>query len=225
MDTTKLIVEYLIIGMLVVLSIIFLAFSISPQMFTPIWSFLNPNESPVGTTAFIIILLPIAYGIGIVAEFLGMLLLEWRFNIVKEKRFPPFFEQNQKWLLKEELFKDLIKKDNIIQKGTGLKLYGDMRFFTLMNNSCLYAEIERQLNQVRILRSFVIAEIIFAISFAIQLIAGSNLVFALIGLATMLLLIISNIGAVNYRFDHYCRSIERSYKALKLEKSKKPIEK
>jgi hypothetical protein len=222
MDTTKLIVEYLIIGILVVLSIVFLVFNISPQEFIPVVDLMNPNASLIGTTAFIIILLPIAYGIGIVAEYLGMLLYEWRFNAVKEKRFSPFVERNFSWLLKEELFKDLVKKDRPVPAGIGLKLYGEMRFFILMNSTYLYAEVERQLNQVRILRSFTIAEIIFVLGFAVQLIMGGNFVSASIGLISMILLIVSNIAAVDYRFNHYCRAIERSYKALKLEGFRKP---
>ena len=56
-----------------------------------------------------------------------------------------------------------------------------------MNSAYLYAEVERQLNQVRILRSFTIAEIIFALGFAIRLITGGNFVSASIGLIGMII--------------------------------------
>ena len=131
MDTTKLIVEYLVIGILVVLSIAFLGFSISPQEFKPILDLINLNSSIVGTAAFIIILLPIAYGVGIVAEYLGMFLCEWRFNAVKEKRFSPFVRQNLKWLLKDWPFKDLVKKDQPIPDGTGVNSTGKCVFLYL----------------------------------------------------------------------------------------------
>ena len=220
METTKLIVEYLIIGLLICLSIIFLIFNIFPNDIQSVWLTITQYPSLVGA-GVIGMLLPIAYGVGMVVEYLGMIPYEGRFNVVKEKRFPIYIEQNLDWLTKTPLFKKFPKDHLAIPIGTGRKLYGEMRFFVLMNNAYLYAEIERHHNQIRILRVLTFVETFIIVGLIVQFVTKGISSPALATLVAFILLLISNIGAILYRFNHYCRAIERSYKVLSLDELNK----
>jgi hypothetical protein len=215
METTKLIVEYLIMGILICLSIIFLVFNISPNEAQSFWLVITQYPFLLGAGG-IAILLPIAYGIGTVVEYLGVLPYEGQLGRIKEKRFQVYVEQNRDWLTKEPLFKKHINNQPIL-KGASLKLYGEMRFFVLMNNAYLYQDIERQINQVRILRVLSIVEIIFTAGLMVQLVTNGVSLPTLCGLILLILLIVLNIGAILYRFNHYCRAVERAYKVLSLD--------
>ena len=213
METTKLIVEYLIIGLLTCLSILFLIFNVMPADVQTIWLAFSQNSSLTGIT-MVAMLLPAAYGSGLIVEYLGMLPFESQFDVVKERRFPAYVQQNLAWLSKNSLFKNSIPDLRSLPKNAGRRMYGEMRFFVLMNSALLYQEIERHLNQVRILRSLTIVVFFFIVGMIVRLVTSGVSILSVLGLLAFILLLIFNIRAILHRFNQYCRAIERSFKAL-----------
>ncbi len=215
METTKLTVEYLIVGVLIFLAILFLAYSIAPAEIESILQSIIQFPAFVGT-GFVVIILSISYGIGLVVEYLGLLMYEKQLKTIKDKRFPIYIQQNLDWIKGSPLLGKFSKKDQSTLKGTGDLIYGDMRFYILMNSSSLYAEVETHLNQARILRVLTIAEIISILGFVIQLITNGINLLSLVFLVTVLVFFVMNIRAIINRFERYCRAVERSFKVLSL---------
>jgi hypothetical protein len=221
METTKLIVEYLVVGILVCLAISFLVFALSPINIQSSWLLIVQDASLI----VVIILLPISYGVGLVAEYLGMVLYEKYFDAVKEKRFPAFIRGNKDLLTESALLAKYAQTKDQIPRDAGKKMYGEMRFFTLMKNAPLYAEIESHVNQARILRTLTIAEILFLVGVIIQLVRTGFSLLPFIVLFFLVFLLVFNILAILHRFNRYCRAIERSYKVIMLDELNNPVRK
>lgn len=216
METTKLTVEYLIIGILVSIAAIFLLFNIAPIQMQTMWNTLLQYPS-MTSTGIIVMISPIFYGVGIVAEYLGMLAFDGYLDKIKEERFSNYVSRNRNWLGKSRLLSTFAKKEKAIPKGSGKQMYGEMRFFVLMNNSFLFGEIKAQIDRYRIIRVLIIAEILFIIGFLVH--------FAVIGIdplsasliITIIILLLITIRAMFDRYNRYCRAIEHSFKALSLD--------
>lgn len=215
METTKMTVEYLIIGIIVSLALIFVVFNVSPADIQALWSTLIQGSS-LTSTIIIAMMLPISYGIGVVVEYLGLLMYEVRLRKIKENRFPKYIEQNLEWLEKSPLLVKYVRLHPSIPKDSGDKMYGEMRYFALMKNPVLYADIESQINQARVLRVLTIAEILVIIGLVIGFFTRGIGLFSMILFGLDITFLIINYFAVINRLTRYCRAIERSFKVLTL---------
>ncbi len=224
METTKLIVEYLIVGLLVCLATIFLVFIILPDGVLALWTTVTAPSSSAGA-AILVMLLPIAYAVGIVVEYLGMLPYEAHFNAVRIKRFPLFVERNRDWLAKNPWFKKQVKDSHAISAQVSLRFYGETRYLVLMKNAPLYEDIERHLNRARILRALTVVELLFLAGLIFQFIWRGINAPSLTGFIVLILLMGLNISAVNHSFHRYCRAIERSFKVIALGTAMKQTQK
>lgn len=215
METTKLTVEYLIVGILISLALIFLVFNIVPGEMNSLFEIIANYPSAVGTS-LVIIFLPVSYGVGLISEYLGLVMYENQMRKVKEKRFPKYIQDNLDWIKNAPLLQKYSVKNQSIPEGAGEKYYGEMRFFVLMNNAPLYAEVEAHINQARIIRVLTIAEIIFIAGFIIQFATKGITLTGITCLVIVMIFFILNIRAIISRFERYCRAIERSFKVLSL---------
>jgi hypothetical protein len=214
METTKLTVEYLIVGILICLAIIFLVFNIAPWNMDGLTKLFLADPSILSASLIIIIFLPISYGVGLVAEYVGLVMYEGLMRKVKKARFPIFIEANLDWITKSPLLEKYVRKDQPVPDDAGEKSYGEMRFYVLMNNAALYAEIESHINQARIIRVLSLAEVIFILGFVAHVMKNGLTSFSSLGILLVAILLIFTFKAIKSRFDRYCRAIERSFKVL-----------
>ena len=224
METTKLTVEYLIVGILISLAIVFLVFNIMPDETGNLFQQIVSVESGI-SASLLIVFLPVSYGVGLVAEFLGLIMYEGQMRKVEEKRFPKYIQDNTDWIKNSPLLEKYAQKNRAIPKDSGEKTYGEMRFFILMNNSALYSEVESHINQARIIRVLTISELIFILGFGIRFFTQGFVLSNIVGILVVIAFLAANVLAIISRFERYCRSIERSFKVLTLANAKKKITK
>lgn len=87
MEKTKLIVEYLVAGILIMLSMMFLCLSFVDINLSCILKSSSDLTSPLINPAIVsTIFIAVAYAIGIVAEYIGDKLFEWLLDKIKKKR-------------------------------------------------------------------------------------------------------------------------------------------
>jgi len=224
METTKVIIEYVIAGILMIFALVLLFMSIFSVTFDTIGKFIISIPSADKTSDIIssanglissICFLAVAYSLGVISEYMGMISLEWMIEREKKSRFPKFIDQNLKDLDKSPLLKGFENKTKKEIESHALQLYGQMRFHVMELSETLYAEIENQLNRVRLTRVMLLVEVIFIISLSIQLFSSSiNSNVATVMFVTMITLSIITFQSIKKRFERYCRSIERSYKEI-----------
>jgi HAD superfamily hydrolase (TIGR01509 family) len=221
MKTTVLAAEYLAAGVLVLLALALLAASIFPELTDAFENlFTKPERVDAISSILVVVFAVLAYGVGLVADFLGEKTFEWWLERIKLDHLEKYLEKNSENLHKSPLLAKY-------QKNPGGKtdespvpietvLIGEMRFHVLMESAELYTEIESQLNRFRLIRVLVLVEVILTAAIIISLIRDYSpvLIFLLIVAAA---LAIANIGAVGRRFHHYCRAVERAYKTLVLD--------
>jgi hypothetical protein len=220
MDTTKLIVEYLIVGILVSLSLIFLGINIVDP--AGVQSFATSfNASTLSTNAIVygLVLLPVAYGVGVIVEFAALAMFDFGADKIKTVRLKKYFKTHTELLAKSPIVGKYLKKDN--DKSTANMLYGEMRFFAMYKSSALHAEIEAHLNRLRILRAMVLAEIFFIIGLFFQANYYGFPRASIWTIVFLLVFFVVNLIAVIHRQDRYARAIERSYIALMAEEGEK----
>lgn len=219
LDTTKLIVEYLIVGILVSIAIIFLGVSIlAPADLELFPALFSPDPLSSNTVISALIFLPIAYGVGVIAEYVAMRLFETKADAIKLQRLNYYLNKHESILKKSPLLKSYIKRSDKEARITEMKianmLFGEMRFYAMTKSPFLQGEIEAHLNRLRILRALPISELLFLTGYIVQVLRSgiSNVsIFALVFLGVVLPI---NISAITNRQERYCRAIERAYTAL-----------
>lgn len=217
METTKLIVEYIVAGVIILLALALLFAAIFPEELQLLISYapaLQGSSTVVFAAMLAVVLTSLAYGIGVITEYLGVITFEWLLERVKVTRIKRFFQTNWEWLQDDAVLRPYgnLPPEKISRK-TVANCHGEMRFDVLMQNAYLYAEIESQMNRFKLIRIFFIAEVILAVALLILIAREASAI--LISLLIMVILFgCLNWLAIYHRFNMYCRSIERSYKVL-----------
>jgi HAD superfamily hydrolase (TIGR01509 family) len=221
MKTTVLIVEYLIAGILVMLALTLLIIGIFPDLSPQIEAMLGQHEALNAISlTLVIVVMAVAYGVGILAQYLCERLFEWRLEQIKLERLPRYLKDNCNNLDKSPLLKPYKQLEST---GTDesppqveTRLIGEMRFHVLMESEELYQEIESQLNRFRLTRVLVLVEVILATALTVLFLQDQSAVLIVL-LALVIGLFVVNIFAVNHCFHRYCRATERAYKVLVLD--------
>jgi len=239
-QTTVLIVEFLIAGALVSLALVVFAYSFFPDQTQDIFDVLVQYQLPstedqyqsaeppsivyvpiavLLTTIFI----AIAYGVGILFEYIGLTLFEgWHDEIKRDhmKKYLKELEDDKVDLSKSPILRKFEgKSPEEITKEQARSCIGPMRFYVLMKSPELYQDIASQLHRLRLIRIMFFVEFILMVAVAWQVLRNLTskeipslpLMFTLVFL---LIVLITNFKAILSRFSRYCRAVERSYKAL-----------
>jgi hypothetical protein len=91
-----------------------------------------------------------------------------------------------------------------------------MRYDVLMKSVPLYADIESQINRLRLIRVLFLSECIVGLALTIRLVRAFTPLTTGI-LFIIILVTFGNYAAINYRFNRYCRTVEKAYKVLVLD--------
>ncbi len=212
MEKTKLIVEYLVAGTLIMVSMLILYWSYVGIDFTKFSNYINGLKFPFKISVIVsTIFIAAAYALGIVAEFLGEKCFEWRLNQIKKKRVIEFIEENDSFIRNDPIFKNFQLKDKKKWNCDKLKgCIGKMRFCVMSKNSLLYADISAQINRLRLIRVLFIVEMILLFAVLKKLYLQPKIYLIFITL-TIFAITVINIFAIFSRFGRYCRSVERSF--------------
>jgi hypothetical protein len=222
METTKVLIEYVIAGVLVLLALAFLLASVFGLSLPDIAASLQgvPISDKALDITLSVCFLSVAYAVGVIAEYFGMESLEWLMNRVKRRRIVKFLEENEPNLRGTPIFEaymaQMPKETSKSSKGAfrrrRLEIYGRMRFHVLQYSPSLYTEINDQLNRSRLTRVLLLVELIVLAGILIQMRQGQLAPDT--GLALLIVLAIFTLAtalSVYRRFDHYCRAVERGY--------------
>jgi hypothetical protein len=217
--TTELAIVNLLAGTLLVLSLGVLAYSIFPL---PVEATLySITINAILKNEFILVLgfISVAYGLGIVGEFLGMSTFEWKHRRIKAQHLVSFVDENAANIHKSAILKplyDATTQKAVVTAKQADKLIGEMRFRVLMMNPSLTREIESQIERLRLLRVLFWAEIFLSLAVVVRTLRAYEPILIL-GALFMIGLVCLTVWEVIKRFHRYCRSVERSYKLLILE--------
>jgi hypothetical protein len=230
-DTTKLIVEYLIVGILVCLGIAFWGISaFAPNGIQSLDMILSTKWFSENAILSALIFLPIAYGIGVVIEYAMLIIFEGSADKIRLKILDRFVTQHITLLKKSKLLQNY----RVVESGQTTKgrnkneervkakekreiakrLLGEMRFYVMHKSVPLHAEIEAHLNRLRILRALPLAEFFFLLGFLAEYFrTGFSVVYSI---ATFFLVALTgvNLFAIAQRQERYGRAIVRAYLAL-----------
>ena len=227
MRTTMLFIEFLMGGILVLVALIFLV-SVSPSKEQAIIDLFDENGCLSGGVLLSTIFVAAAYTIGIVSEYITRGLFEGKLDEIKINRMRIYLKENYENLRKSPILKKYLKIplnkiDAEIGKKEALECIGPMRYHVMMENSELYQEIESHLHKLRLTRILflVVMILMFAIFFRLQHaqnLQSDDSLFLVIMLEFLALAAIATIKAVKDRSDRYCRAVERSYRALVLDR-------
>ncbi len=225
--TTSLIIEYLVGGILVFLAIGFLILSLFPKLGQWILIHLNDLQSVPGKdTLFAAIFIAVAYGIGVISEFLGQIIFQGRLDRIKKQHLREFVKYNQTILRGDDLLGDYVvllddeEKFEYKVENEAPSCIGQMRFYVLMKNPLLYGEIDSQIGRARLVRVLFIVEITL-LATILGFLYHSYSWLLIIPLVICISLCLTTIKALNSRFERYCRAVERSYKAILIDQKSK----
>lgn len=223
--TSALILELLVGGILVSFSIGLLIFSISPAEVQLMLARFNQLQSIPGKEAFFAaIFTATVYGIGLISESCEMAIFERWLDQIKRDRLKKFIERNRSIFKDDEVlcgYAALLDNNESEEFNKKIKADGpssirEMRFYVLMKSPPLYGEIESQIGRGRLIRILLFAEVILFIAISVFLFRKySSASIAILGV--IIFLGFATVMAVKFRFERYCRSIERGYKAIKLD--------
>jgi hypothetical protein len=217
MKTTAIMIEILVAGVLVLLALFLLAGSLFPS---DMQSFLNDINKPghwLEKTPFLIfIFIPIAYGLGLLFEFIGLISVEWLLNIIKRRRIGEYYSKETQFVKDNPIFRDY-KSD--ASKRIRESYHGEMRFYVLLKSSELYSIIETELNWLRLTRVLFIVELILLAGIVVKIAQNKVITIPLLlfHFAILFVIFIATGVVIFHRFGRYCRAIERSFKILMLE--------
>ncbi len=224
MDTTKLIVEYLVSGALIVASTLFAIASWFPNNVRILLT--SPNEqyptfaNEVILAFVLIIFIALSYGVGIVSEYIAEQTFEWLFDRIKRKRILKYVKTDEAILKNSPIFGSFLRQPKEKRDLDSLENYiGKMRFFVMNHSTLLYAEIAAQISRFRLIRVLFLVEVVTFIAI-IGLWVNDSTQFWPFAFALALIVAIAsaNVMAVRSRFNRYCRAIERSYVVLMSER-------
>jgi hypothetical protein len=215
MDTTKLIVEYLVAGSLIVISTLF---SISSWFPNDIRSLLNSSslQQPILTNSVILatVFVALAYGVGIVSEYIGEQTFEWLFDRIKRRRMSKYVSDNEVALYDDPILGSFANQSSEERDLDSLAAcVGKMRFYVMNHSALLYADIAAQISRFRLIRVLFLAEAIVILAIIGQLRFGFS-PFLIVMFGLVFFIAYANFLAIRSRFNRYCRAIERSYTVL-----------
>lgn len=220
MKTTVLVAEYLAAGVLVLLALALLAASIFPELISDFENlFTVPEKLDAISSILVVVFAVLAYGVGLVADFLGEKTFEWWLKRIKLDHLKKYLEKNSESLHKSPLLAEYQKdRGGKAEESVAIEteLIGEMRFYVLMESAELYTEIESQLNRFRLVRVLVLVEAILTAAIIISLAQAGPPILIFLLIVTVVLAI-ANVRAVGRRFHRYCRAVERAYKTLVLD--------
>lgn len=220
MKTTVLVMEFLFAGVLILLALALLAVTIFPELpgaFKTIW----PSDEALSAVSAILAIpmAAIAYGVGLISEFVAGEAFEWWLTRIKRVRLTKYLRENRAKLRKSPILAEYTDTppEQIKVTNEETALMGVMRFHILMESHELYQEVESQLNRFRLIRVLFLVELILAVAIVWQLFRNPSSAVLACSLALVLALVVANIFAIKRRFDRYCRAVERSYQVLVLD--------
>lgn len=216
METTKLLVEYLVAGTITLIAIIAMALSVAPGQMQILFDKLGQLSPTVATELVVSVAAgAIAYATGIVSEYIGEQCFEWEIQLIKEKRITKFLKDNNELVKESRIFKTALQKH---QEGTAVKnaekVHGTMRFYVMHRSEQLYAEIAKHISRFRLIRVTFIVEIMFAIAIVWQLIVSSPKWMWWVALLGTVAITTANYFAITRRIERYCSAVERSFLTL-----------
>jgi hypothetical protein len=218
MKTTAIMIEFLVAGLLVLLALFLFALSFFPGEMQLFFDQIGkaqhlPDKAPF----LIVIIISVAYGFGVLFEYIGVITFEWIHKIIKRKRIKDYYDSNEPILTNNPIFKNYNSNalnQNDKKKGS---FHGEMRFYVLKENSALYSEIELQLNRLRLIRVLFFVTVILLAAVLGQLFLKFTVGKLMLSLF-ILMIAFFNVIAILHRFNQYCRAIERSFKMLNLKR-------
>ena len=215
MDTTKLIVEYLVAGSLMIAALLLAATSWFPsEMNTFITA--SAQQQAILSNEFILVALffALAYAVGIVSEYAGERTFEWLLNRTKRERMVEYVESYSTILTHSPIFSSFVQQSTVKREAGNLPdCIGQMRFFVMSRSAPLYADIAAQINRFRVIRALFLVEVIVLVAIIGQLRHGVTM-FWFFTFVLVACVAIVNFMAVRSRFGRYCRAVERSYIVL-----------
>jgi hypothetical protein len=218
MKTTAIMIEFLVAGLLVLLALFLLALSFFPTEMQLFLDQINKSQHWLAKAPFLItVLISVAYGFGVLFEYLGVIAFEWKHEMIKRKRIDTYYKKNDSILKNNPIFKDYKSNASDQNNKKNGSYHGEMRFYVLKENSSLYSEIELQLNRLRLIRVLFFVTTILLIAILGQLFLKFTVGKLMLSLF-ILMITFFNVIAIRHRFNQYCRAIERSFKMLMLEK-------
>ena len=228
MRTTMLLVEFLVAGILVLLALIFLGISIFPSKEQAILDLFHQEYCLSAGALLATIFVAVAYPVGVFSEYLTRDFFEDKLEEIRMNRMRIYLEENHANLRKSpilEKYASIPPTDisTIITKEEARKCTGPMRFHVLMENTELYREIESQLHRLRLMRTLFLVVVLFLAAAVSRLIVTWYLhqdisLFLLVVIVFFVLAAFADFKAIKDRSHRYCRAVERSYRALVLDR-------
>jgi len=218
METTKLIIEYVVGGVVVSLALLLLAWSLFPAEVLEMVVSLNQSQSSLLTTGGVATALfaAVVYAVGVISEFVGESAFRRRFDRVRGERFAKYIGENRELFDKDPILGKLAEDPATkIDLDAASQCVGQMRFHVLMKSPSLYTDIDSQLNRLRLIRVLFLAELILTGAIVALLLRHFS-VYLVCSLLLVIVVGVANWMAVTQRFHRYNRSVERAYRALRL---------
>ena len=221
MDTTKLIVEYLVAGTLMLVSTLFAMTSWFPNDVKRILTSSAQQQTTFANPViFATIFIALAYGIGIVSEYIAEQIFEGLLDNTKKKRMSEYVSTHETIMKDSPILGSFAKQPKEKRNLDDLaSCVGKMRFFVMNHSALLYADIAAQISRFRLIRVLFLAEAIAFIAIIGQVRYGLTL-FWFVAFALIIFITSANYMAVRSRFNRYCRAVERSYMVLMFERAK-----
>lgn len=215
MNSTELIVEYLVAGTLTIVAILLVAVSFFPNVMLGMLTVEALPEATLGAQIGLsMIFIATAYALGIVTEYVGERCFEWLLDRTKIRRMSRYLEANKTLLENSLLLKPYLQQHPEKRNPKDLaECIGKMRFFVMNHSAPLYADIAAQISRFRLIRALFLVAVILAIAVIRQLFYQPILLWWAT-LSLIIALAMANFFAIRSRFGRYCRSVERSYLIL-----------
>ena len=215
METTKLLVEYLVAGIVILVSFFFAMISIFPdEVILVLMEVTSNQEVWANTTVLAMVFIALAYSLGIVSEYLGERVFEKMFENIKNERMYQYVTEYETMLLQSPILAPYFSKPNDERDSSSLGEYiGKMRFYVMQKSELLYADIAAQISRFRLIRVLFLVESLVIVGLIGQLRYGFSF-YWLVMFTVMIAMLRLNYEAIRSRFNRYCRAIERSYLVL-----------
>ncbi len=221
MDTTKLIVEYLVAGTLMVVSTLFAITSWFPNDIRRILTSSTQQQTTFANPVILTtIFIALAYGVGIVSEYIAEQIFEWLLDSTKKRRMFDYVSTHETVMKNSPILGSFARQPKEKRNLDGLaSCIGKMRFFVMNHSAPLYADIAAQISRFRLIRVLFLVEAIAFVAIIGQLRYGLTL-FWFVTFALIIAIASANYMAIRSRFSRYCRAVERSYMVLMFERAK-----
>jgi glycosyltransferase involved in cell wall biosynthesis len=217
-NTTNLIVEYLVAGILTIVALFLALLSLFGDTMLAIAPKLSTTDiSLMDQIGMVAILTAIAYALGIVMEYIGERVFEGVFDSIKVKRVGDYLtnSKHEKALACSPILESFRAKPSAEWEKDELKdCIGNMRFYVMHHSSPLYADIAAQINRFRLIRVLFLVEGLIALSLIVKLVSQWMEPLWWFALGLIIIIAVANYRAIRSRFGRYCRSVERSYLIL-----------